>query len=63
MKELLGERFNAELESVYKRAFTYLVKIVGSSLDLMPSKQVDNTGAESGGVPSKKELEVSVIIH
>lgn len=37
MRHLLGARFNAELESVYKRAFNYVVARVGDAFNLLSS--------------------------
>lgn len=41
MHKILGERFNSELESVYRRAFNYVVEILGKAFNEGSSKTVD----------------------
>ena len=46
MRRILGPRFNAELESVYTRAFNYVVNILGRAFDAEPISRQARTSSD-----------------
>ena len=46
MRRILGTRFNAELESVYTRAFNYVVAILGRAYDADPISRQARTSSD-----------------
>lgn len=46
MRRILGSRFNAELESVYTHAFSYVVAEVSHAFDVKPNAQLRRASSE-----------------